>query len=46
MFELASPAPETQAVNLPEPTQSTLHAMQEDGQIGLLMDKLDNLADT
>ena len=44
-FELAFPAPEMQVADLPEPSHPALQAMQEDGRIGLLMDKLDDLAD-
>ena len=44
-FELASPAPVTQVVDLPELSHPALQAIQEDGWIRLLMDKLDDLAD-
>ena len=44
-FELASPAPETQVADLPEPSHPVLQAMEEDRWIGLLMDKLDDLGD-
>ena len=43
-FELASSAPE-QAVELPSPSQPTLHARQEGESILLLMEKMDKLTD-